>query len=142
MTLDNLLSSSLDKITPDAVLINHLIAAAYRNICDAELTVLSNENRFDVAYKAILQIANASLQACGYRTKTSVPGHHATLLQSLPKTLQVESVTVVILDKLRKKRNVIDYSGDLVESAMVDECIQQARHLFRLYQQKFKQIDK
>ncbi len=42
---------------------------------------VSNETRFDAAYKAIMQLANAALQANGFRTLTSKPGHHMTLIQ-------------------------------------------------------------
>jgi hypothetical protein len=36
-----------------------------------------------------LQIANAALQASGYRTLTSKPGHHQVMIQSLSKTLGI-----------------------------------------------------
>ena len=34
-----------------------------------------------------------------------------------------------VLDALRKKRNLNDYGGDLIEPASVAECIQQAKAL-------------
>ncbi len=52
---------------------------------------MSTENRFDAAYKAIMQIANAALQVNGYRTLTSKPGHHQTMIQSLSKTLEIDN---------------------------------------------------
>ena len=76
MTLQNLLGRSLDGITPDKTQIAKLLAAAQRNIQDAQLSALSAENRFDAAYKAIMQLSMAALQAHGYRTLTSKPGHH------------------------------------------------------------------
>ena len=63
MTLDNLLVISLERVDPDSTLIKRLLVAAQRNVRDAELTGLSNENRFDAAYKAIMQMANAALQS-------------------------------------------------------------------------------
>jgi hypothetical protein len=57
MTLKNLLGISLDAITPDKALLAKLLAAAQRNIDDANLRGLSTENRFDAAYKAIMQSA-------------------------------------------------------------------------------------
>jgi hypothetical protein len=59
MTLDNLLGISLETIAPDPLTIRRLLEAAKRNIHDSHLSGLSNENRFDAAYKAIMQIANA-----------------------------------------------------------------------------------
>lgn len=132
MTLDNLVGISLERITPDKTIINRLLAAAERNLQDVNISALSNENRFDAAYKAIMQIANAALQARGYRTLTSKPGHHQSMLQCLSKTLGIESHQLIVLDVLRKQRNVADYSGDLVTDAAVKECIAQANALLLL----------
>ena len=126
MTLDNLLGRTLERVEPDRLTIGRLLEAAARNLKDAKLEVLSNENRFDAAYKAIMQLANVSLQACGYRTLTSKPGHHQTMIQSLPKTVGLDADAMVVLDALRKQRNVADYSGDRVTNALVAECISRA----------------
>lgn len=130
MTLDNLVGISLEVVAVDPLSIKRLLAAAKRNIQDSHLSGLSNENRFDAAYKAIMQMANAALQARGFRTLTSKPGHHQTMIQSLVKTLGVEFETVITLDALRKQRNVADYSGDLVTDETVRECIAQAESLW------------
>lgn len=132
MTLDNLLGLTLEKLTPDPLAIKRLLDAASRNLQDARIAQLSNENRFDAAYKAIMQVANAALQARGYRTLTSKPGHHQTMIQSLPKTLELPQDQLVVLDALRKQRNVADYSGDLVTDAAVKECIVQAEAILLL----------
>lgn len=129
MTLDNLIGKLLERIEPDSAAIQRLLEAAQRNLKDAELTGLSNETRFDTAYKAIMQLANAALQASGFRTLTSKPGHHQTLIQSLVKTVGIETERMIVLDALRKQRNITDYSGDLVEDAAVTECLLQARYL-------------
>jgi len=83
VSLDNLVGISLGVIEPDANSILRLLAAARRNIADSKINGISAENQFDVAYKAIMQIANLALQASGYRTLTSKPGHHVTMLHSL-----------------------------------------------------------
>ena len=134
MTLDNLIGRLLEKIETDPLAVKRLLDAAERNIADAELVALSNENRFDVAYKAIMQLANAALQASGFRTLTSKPGHHQTMIQSLVKTVGIETDRMIVLDALRKQRNIADYSGDLVEDAAVAECILQAKQLLALTQ--------
>lgn len=130
MTLENLVGVSLETITPDVISIRRLLEAAKRNLQDATLIQLSNENRFDAAYKAIMQMTNAALQSRGFRTLTSKPGHHQTMIQTLPKTLKITHAQMVILDALRKQRNVADYSGDLVTEAAVTECIAQAKFLW------------
>ncbi len=129
MTLKNLSGISLDEIKPDAAQIGKLLAAAARNLADARIAALSPENRFDAAYKAIMQLAMISLNANGYRTLTSKPGHHQTAIQTLNLTVGVAMEQVIFLDALRKQRNVSDYSGDLVSDAAVAECLASAEEL-------------
>ena len=126
MTLQNLLGISLDAVTADKAAVRKLIAAAERNIADAQLPGLSSENRFDAAYKAIMQIAMVALNANGYRTLKSKPGHHQTAIQTLPLTVGLSKPTVIVLDALRKQRNLSDYSGDLVPEATTAECVASA----------------
>lgn len=133
MTLNNLIGITLEPISVDHDSVNRLIAAAKRNIVDSKITAMSTENRFDTAYKAIMQIANAALQANGYRTLTSKPGHHHTMIQLLENTLGVDKRTVILLDVMRKQRNVADYSGDLVPESTMKECILQAEKLLKLF---------
>ncbi len=131
MGLDNLVGRSLEAIEPDPASIRRLLEAAQRNIQDAEIEAVSNENRFDAAYKAIMQMANAALQSNGYRTLSSKPGHHQTMIQSLPQTIGLDNDTMIVLDALRKQRNVADYSGDLVPNSAVEDCIAHAITLQR-----------
>ena len=84
MTLQNLLGISLDAITSNRETVARLLAAAERNLADSTLPALSAENRFDAAYKAIMQCAMVALHANGYRTLTSRTGHHQTAIQTLP----------------------------------------------------------
>ena len=129
MTLKNLLGISLDAVAPDRALIAKLMAAAQRNIADAQLQGLSAENRFDAAYKAIMQSAMVALHANGYRTLTSKPGHHQTAIQTLPSSVGLPPTQVIVLDALRKQRNNADYSGDLIADAAAAECLASAAEL-------------
>jgi len=130
MTLDNLLAiHKLVRQAPDKGGIAKLLQAATRNLADARLEALSNDNRFDAAYKTILQCAMAALWANGYRTSTSQPGHHQTALQTLPKTMDVPAATVIVLDALRKQRNLNDYEGDPVSDAALATCLDEATKL-------------
>ena len=113
--------------TPDGV--QRLLAAAARNLADAQIAQLSPENRFDAAYKCILQCAMLGLWARGYRTSTSQPGHHQTALQALPLTMGLPSDVIIVLDALRKQRNLNDYEGDPVSDGVVTECLSQAHAL-------------
>ena len=130
MTLENLQAIhrlQAFEATPGGV--QRLLASAERNLTDARLGALSADNRFDAAYKTIMQCAMIGLWANGYRTATSQPGHHQTALQTLPKTLGMAADNVFILDALRKQRNLNDYEGDPVTDAAVRECLTQAAAL-------------
>ncbi|UOB59679.1 DNA-binding protein [Burkholderia pyrrocinia] len=129
MTLQNLLGVSLDAVQPDREQAMRLFAAAERNLADAQLAGLSNENRFDAAYKAIMQLAMLALHANGFRTMTSRPGHHQTAIQTLPQTIGLPVARVIVLDALRKQRNLSDYSGDVVQTSAVNECFASATAL-------------
>ena len=132
MTLENLLAIRRlvrHEAGRDAIL--KLLSAARRNLADAGVTSISAENRFDAAYKSILQCAMAALWAKGYRTSTSEPGHHQTAIQALPLTLALESSTVIVLDAVRKQRNLNDYTGEGVSDALLAECLTQAEALLR-----------
>lgn len=131
MILSSLVGKKIEEITPHQDTIKRLLNAAERNILDSKVNVVSPENRFDAAYKAIMQIANAALQANGYRTLTSKPGHHYTMIQVLPQTIGIDTETVIILDTMRKQRNTADYCGDIVPESTVKECIHQAENLLK-----------
>ncbi len=98
--------------------IQRLLAGAERNLADSRVKDISDETRFDAAYKAVMQCALAAMMAGGYRPSTSEPGHHQTMIQSLPLTLGVANDDWVVLDAFRRKRNAVDYSGDLVDAEM------------------------
>jgi hypothetical protein len=130
MTLENLLAIhrlQLFEATPGGV--QRLLASAERNLADARLTRLSADSRFDIAYKVIMQCAMIGLWAKGYRTSTSQPGHHQTALQMLPKTTGIAPETVLVLDALRKQRNLNDYEGEPITTAALSECQAQAQAL-------------
>ncbi len=130
MTLENLLAiHKLQNFEASAIGVQRLLTSASRNLADADLAALSAENRFDAAYKTIIQCAMIGLWANGYRTSTSQPGHHQTALQVLPKTLGLAQDVVIILNALRKQRNLNDYEGDPVSDSAVAECCKQAAFL-------------
>ena len=116
-------------MAPDKAHIGKLLAAAERNIADTKLQGLSTETRFDAAYKAIMQLSMVALNANGYRTMTSKPGHHQTAIQTLPTSVGLAYAKVIVLDALRKQRNLSDYSGDLVPDAAAAECLASASEL-------------
>jgi hypothetical protein len=129
VTLKNLPGISLDAVPRDAAAIGKLPAAAQRNLADALPAGLSAENRFDAACKAIMQLSMVALQANGYRTLTSKPGHHQTAIQTLTTSVGVAPAQVIVLDALRKLRNLVEDSGDLIPDAVAAECMASAQAL-------------
>lgn len=129
MTLQNLLGRTLEKIEPNRQQTIRLLDAAKRNLADAQITTLSRENQFDAAYKSIMQLATLALHVNGYRTLTSRPGHHQTVIQTLSQTIGLPIEEMIVLDALRKQRNLLDYSGDLVPDSTVQECVMSAKAL-------------
>lgn len=99
MTLENLLKiGQLKSHATDSAEIQRLLDAARRNVADAHVEAISPETRFDAAYKAIMQAALVALMANGFRPDTNRPGHHMTVLQSLPTTIGLPSERMTVLD--------------------------------------------
>lgn len=130
MTLENL--AKIGKLKPHKTSreeIARLLAAVHRNMKDARLTSISPESRFDIAYKAVMQCALIAVMANGFRPSTSEPGHHATVIQSLPKTIGLSDERLIVLDQLRKKRNLSDYVGEGIGEEEAAACLRAADDL-------------
>ncbi len=78
-----------------------------------------------------MQAALIALMANGFRPDTNRPGHHMTVLQSLPKTIGLENDRMSVLDTLRRKRNLSDYTGENIDDVSVESCITEAGRLLR-----------
>ena len=124
---------------PTAEEIQRLLAAAKRNLADAARAKNSAETRFDCAYKTIMQCALVAMMAAGYRPSTNQPGHHQTMIQSLPLTLGIGNDEWVLLDALRKKRNQNDYTGAPIAQGEADEAISRATELLKQVRAHLKQ---
>lgn len=130
MTLENLLAiRQLQAHRADPVALRKLLDAARRNLADARIEQISADNRFDAAYKCVMQCAMIGLWANGYRTSTSQPGHHQTAIQCLGHTMAVPRDDIIVLDALRRQRNITDYEGDPVSEATLAGCIEHAARL-------------
>ena len=130
MSLSNLQAiGRLHAQPPDAAAIGKLLQSARQNLADARVEQISANNRFDAAYKCILQCAMLGLWANGWRTSTSQPGHHQTAIQTLDQTLDVPKPDLIVLDALRRQRNVNDYEGDPIADATLHACMQAADKL-------------
>ena len=132
MSLQNLLKiGQLKEHPPDATEVQRLLAAAERNLADSRVKTISPETRYDAAYKAAMQAALAALMAHGYRPDTNRPGHHMTVMQTLPLTIELAPTRVTVLDALRRKRNLSDYTGEDLDDTSAEHCIVEATRLLR-----------
>jgi hypothetical protein len=130
MTLANLLKiGHLKEHQTSPVEVARLLRAASQSIADARGHTISAATRFDAAYKAVMQCSLVALMANGYRPDTKKPGHHAMVIQSLPKTLGLDTTRVAVLDTLRHKRNVTDYTGEGIDDESLRVCIEEAVRL-------------
>lgn len=130
MSLENLVR--LGRLRPHAterVEIGKLLRGAERSLKDAENESVSNAGRFTSAYTAIMETAQVAMFANGYRPSTSQGGHHMTLVQALVHTIGLLPARMQVLDTHRRKRNVIDYSGEDAEPSEVREIVAAARAL-------------
>jgi hypothetical protein len=141
MTLDNLLRIGQLKAHPiDVREIRELVGAARRNLADSRVESISVENRFDAAYKCIMQCALTSLLAHGYRPDTKKPGHHQTAIQTLSRTLAATPARIATLDALRSKRNLADYTGRAIDTSSLHACIAEAERLLDDVEAMLKQM--
>ncbi|MHB8424511.1 MAG: DNA-binding protein [Gammaproteobacteria bacterium] len=127
MTLKNL--AQIGKPKPHKTTreeVARLLSAVWRNLKDAHLKGISPETRFDVAYKAVMQCALLAMMANGFRPSTNDPGHHAMVIQSLPQTISLANERMIVLDQLRKKRNLSDYSGVEIAEEVAAACVRAA----------------
>ena len=70
-----------------------------------------------------------ALMAHGYRPDTARPGHHQTVVQALALTIGLAASRVTVLDTLRRKRNISDYTGEDIDDSSVDHCRKEAKQL-------------
>ncbi len=130
MSLQNLLKiGQLEDHETNAEQVRRMLDSAERAIADARQESISPETRLDAAYRAITQLCMVALWANGFRASKSKPGHHQTMIQSLVHSIGLDRDQVLLLDTFRVKRNAIDYTGDEVDEASVDECVAAARNL-------------
>ena len=130
MSLENLSKIRLlEAHKTDAKQLGKLLLSVESSILDSLETTISNQTRMNAAYLAITQLCMAALWANGYRPSRNRPGHHQTMIQSLVHTVGLDADRVRLLDTFRVKRNAIDYTGDDVDPASVDACVEAVHDL-------------
>ena len=54
-----------------------------------------------------------------------------TVVQGLPLTIGLEPARVTVIDTLRRKRNLSDYTGEDIDDSSAEHCIAEAERLLR-----------
>lgn len=130
MSLENL--ARIGRLQPhatDPVEVGKLLKAAARSIKDAENTSISDATRFTSAYTAIMEVAQVALFANGYRPDKNRGGHHATMVQALVHTIGLPQARMQVLDAHRRKRHVIEYTGEDAEPSEARDATAAAKAL-------------
>ena len=78
-----------------------------------------------------MQLVLIAMMASGYRPSTNEPGHHQTMIQSLPLTLGLPNTTWVVVDALRRNATpaITRVTRSSPRPEAVSECIAQATAL-------------
>ena len=130
MTLQSLIATGeMRAHAVDVESIGKLLRAAHRNLLDAHPPALSNDVRFNGAWRCIRQCVRLGLWAAGYETTSDEPIAAHVGLASLRFTLSLPREDAQILDRLRRQGERADYEGDTISDLMLAECIAAATRL-------------
>ena len=136
MTLEIWLSEEMvEKHSASSQEVGVILGTIERSIQDSQRVRehdLSPDAQLNLAYNAAKQCAKLSLAVSGYRTSRRDSNHY-TLIQSLRYTMQLDSDTVELLDRFRKKRNIAEYerAGSITKTES-SEAIELALKIFEL----------
>lgn len=87
--------------------ISNLISSGKARLEDAKNADLSDELRFDLAYKAAYSLSLAALQRTGYCSNYN----RYVVFQCLEHTLDISKENVRILSSAHRTRNLAEYEG-------------------------------
>jgi hypothetical protein len=101
------LAGKLKREAPSQVEFDGLVSQGEAKLRDAQVTSLSLESRFELAYSASHAFSLAALRWHGYRSE-----FRYVVFQSLEHTLGISSDIWRVLDKAHGARNRADYGGN------------------------------
>lgn len=118
--LDNLVEiGKLKPEPPDQQEFNGMLRSARRSLQDVQVSGLSEEGRFTLAYGAAHALSLAALRWHGYRSD-----NRYLVFQCLPHTVGIENSKWRVLDLAHKHRNLAEYEGHLdIPAALLNELI-------------------
>ena len=115
MSIDNLLARGiLEEQASSQKELRDLLNIVDRDIKDSEVSGVSFDWQFGIAYNAALKLASILVRGTGYRVKGG--SHHMNTIAMIPQILGPDRKDdSEYLDACRKKRNTLEY--DLVGGA-------------------------
>ena len=133
--LENLVKiNKLKAEPPDQDEFNGMVRAASIKLQDVELTGLSIDSQFSLAYSAAHALALAALRWHGYRSE-----NRYLVFQCLEQTLDVPNKEWRVLDKCHRQRNLAEYEGYLeIDAQLLKELIEITKRL----QAKVRKLEK
>jgi hypothetical protein len=87
-----------------------LLGLVARALKDSRVDAISDDLRFQAAFSALLNAANAALRAKGFRTRVQT-GHHQKLIESMEFTLKADARLIQKIRVFSKKRNATSYDA-------------------------------
>jgi hypothetical protein len=109
--------------------IHDLRAVVARNLRDAALPGLSEDNAFGLAYEAALLLARMAIASTGYRVRGT--GSHQSTFVALEIALGPPAARAAAYFEIcRRKRNVLSYdNADVASTTEVTEILGEVRRL-------------
>lgn len=124
--LDNLVKiNKLKQEPPDQAEFNGMLSSASTRLNDANLTGLSRDSQFSLAYGAAHALALAALRWHGYRSD-----NRYLVFQCLQHTVGLSAAEWRVFDLCHNRRNVAEYEGHLeIDDALLAELLRLAAEL-------------
>ena len=105
--------------------VQSFIAIGSQRLADAQITGLSMNSRFVLAYDACFSLAYAALRRSGYRTNKNAQRHRSTVISTLEHTIQLGRSKCRVVNNAHTKRNGMEYEGHIdVGNQLVEELIE------------------
>jgi len=119
--LDNLVKIGQLKFEPpDQNEFDGMVASAKARLQDSQLSGLSADSQFFLAYGAAHALSLAAMRWHGYRSDSRY-----LVFQCLEQTLGVETIKWRVLDRCHKQRNLAEYEGYLeIEPQLLKELVE------------------
>ncbi len=113
--------------------IHDMLAMIERDLESAQVSKLSHDWQFSIAYNAARICCLIPLYCTGYRVPTNVPGQHYLTIESLTFTMGSSYLKIKkYLNHCRMKRNKSDYdTAGLISPTDVKDLIQTANQLYK-----------